>query len=645
MSQEVPKTILEQNAVETLKKYWGYNQFRPNQLEIICSVLNGKDTFALLTTGGGKSVCYQVPGLMLPGICLVISPLVALMKDQVLQLRKRKISASALFASQNKSDSESIFESAVEGRLKFLYVSPERLQSKSFQYRLSQMEIGMVAIDEAHCISQWGYDFRPPYLEIAALRTRLTPQTPFIALTATATSKVQQDIIEKLELTNPNIFKSTFEKPNLAYQIKKTQNKQNDLIAILEKNKGSHLIYVNKRKSAEELATIIKARGVSCDFYHAGLSFEKRNQIQENWLEADQSVMICTNAFGMGIDNPKVKLVLHYHFPESLEAYFQEAGRAGRDGSSSHALALISNKDIENLETKLNLFPSIQEIQAVALMLFNFYEIPYEQGEGMTFSFNFSLFCEKYNLNPIKTQKAIHILERNQIVFIEDAYLRPAKIGFKIPQNELFEFYRNKPDLEQFTKQLIRTFEGVFSMSRNVDLEYFAKKNHYNLNDVKALLIRLEELEIISYEKSNSDVKIAFLVAKTQKERFDINTEFYFNTKKQYEDKIKAVIEFIELKKGCRSIYLLNYFDEKTDKTCGICDLCQNKKDDKIKPDVALQVRNNILKNLQKNVFVPLEYILRINPNIPEVFIRKIIDRMIEIEELEKGIGEMFKKK
>lgn len=645
MSQEVPKTNLEQHAIETLKKYWGYEQFRPNQLEIVCSVLKGKDTFALLTTGGGKSICYQVPGLIFPGICLVISPLIALMKDQVLQLRKRKISASALFASQSKIDSETIFDSAVDGRLKFLYVSPERLQSKSFQYRLSQMKIGMVAIDEAHCISQWGYDFRPPYLEIAALRSILAPKTPFIALTATATAKVQEDIVEKLELTNPNIFKSTFEKPNLAYQIKQTQNKQNDLIAILEKNKGSHLIYVNRRKSAEELATIIKAKGISCDFYHAGLSFEKRNEIQEKWLEAEQSVMICTNAFGMGIDNPKVKLVLHYHFPESLEAYFQEAGRAGRDGSSSVALAFISNNDIENLKVKLNLFPSIQEIQAVALMLFNYNDIAYEQGEGMVFPFNFNLFCEKYNLNPIKTQKAIHILERNQILFIEDAYLRPAKIGFKIPQEQLFEFYRNKPDLEQFTKQIIRTFEGVFSMSRNVDLEYFARKNHYSLSDVKSMLSRLEELEIITYEKANSDAKIAFLVAKTQKEKFDINTEFYFNTKKQYEDKIKAVIEFIELKKGCRSIFLLNYFDEKTDKTCGICDLCQDKKEDKISTEIALKVRSNILENLQKNVFVPLEYILKCNPKIPEVFIRKIIDRMIEIEEIEKGIGEMFKKK
>jgi ATP-dependent DNA helicase RecQ len=507
------------------------------------------------------------------------------------------------------------------------------------------MKIGMVAIDEAHCISQWGYDFRPPYLEIAALRSILAPKTPFIALTATASAKVQEDIIEKLELTNPNIFKSTFEKPNLAYQIKQTQNKQNDLIAILEKNTGSHLIYVNRRKSAEELATIIKAKGISCDFYHAGLSFEKRNEIQEKWLEAEQSVMICTNAFGMGIDNPKVKLVLHYHFPESLEAYFQEAGRAGRDGSSSLALAFISKKDIEHLKTRLNLFPSIKEIQAVALMLFNYNDIAYEQGEGMVFPFNFNLFCEKYNLNPIKTQKAIHILERNQILFIEDAYLRPAKIGFKIPQEQLFEFYRNKPDLEQFTKQIIRTFEGVFSMSRNVDLEYFAKKNNYSLSDVKAMLSRLEELEIITYEKANSDAKIAFLVAKTQKEKFEINTDFYFNTKKQYEDKIKAVIEFIELKKGCRSIFLLNYFDEKTDKTCGICDLCQSKKEEKMNPEVALKVRSKILENLQKNVFVPLEYILKLNPNIPEVLIRKIIDRMIEIEEIEKGIGEMFKKK
>ena len=645
MSPEVPKTDLEQQAIETLKKYWGYEQFRPHQLEIIYSVLKGKDTFALLTTGGGKSICYQVPGLLIPGICLVISPLIALMKDQVLQLRKRKISASALFASQSNIDSESIFDSAVDGRLKFLYVSPERLQSKSFQYRLSQMKIGMVAIDEAHCISQWGYDFRPPYLEIAALRSLLAPKTPFIALTATATTKVQEDIIEKLDFTAPNIFKSTFEKPNLAYQIQKTQNKQNDLIAILEKNKGSHLIYVNRRKSAEELATIIKARGISCDFYHAGLSFEKRNEIQEKWLEAEQSVMICTNAFGMGIDNPKVKLVLHYHFPESLEAYFQEAGRAGRDGSSSVALAFISNNDIENLKVKLNLFPSIQEIQAIALMLFNYNDIAYEQGEGMIFRFNFSLFCEKYNLNPIKTQKAIHILERNQIIFIEDAYHRPAKIGFKLPQEALFEFYRNKPDLEQFTKQIIRTFEGVFSMSRNVDLEYFAKKNHYSLSDVKSMLTRLEELEVITYEKANSDAKIAFLVPKMQKEKFDINTGFYFNSKKQYEEKIKAVIDFIALEKGCRSIFLLNYFDEKINKICGICDLCQSKNEEKITPEIAIKIRLNILEHLQKNVFVPIEYILKINPKIPEVFVRKIIDRMIEIEEIEKGIGEMFKKK
>jgi len=630
-----------QKALDILKQYWNYDSFRPMQWEIIEAVLQRKDTLALMTTGGGKSICFQVPALMQEGLCLVISPLVALMKDQVMQLRSKKIPSACIYSSMHANDVAKIINGSIDGKVKFLYVSPERIQSKQFLNYLRQMQISMVAVDEAHCISQWGYDFRPSYLKISELRNYIDP-CPFLALTATATPLVQKDIVEKLDFSKPEIFSSSYEKPNLSYSIITCTNKIDRLIEILQKKRSSKLIYVNRRSSAEELYRILKDNEIVVDYYHAGLSFSERIQKQERWIQS-KSVMICTNAFGMGIDKSDVDTVIHFHFPLSLEGYFQEVGRAGRNGEKAHGIALVQPNDIKEIEDKKTLYPSLDDVRSTMTLLYNYYNIPFESGENESYPFSFDSFCDKYQLHRTKTQLCLDILIENEWIALEDMYFRPARACIHFESNEVFEFYKSYPYLEQFTKQLIRTFEGLFGNERPIDLDYFARKHHYAIKEVEANLKSLEDKGFLSFNPASNSSIIVFFEAKRAKEKMEIHHTLYLHRKEKYMFQVESVLDFLKLKDICRSVYLLNYFGERTKKSCERCDVCLSINQNSHK-DIYLEIRKNVLEKMDKNIFFDLDFIKKINPKTDIKLIRKVIDRMLEIGELEKGVGETFRK-
>lgn len=630
-----------QKALEILKQYWNYDSFRPMQWEIIEAVLHKKDTLALMTTGGGKSICFQVPALIQEGLCLVISPLVALMKDQVMQLRSKKIPSACIYSSMHTNDVAKIINGCIDGKVKFLYVSPERIQSQQFLNYLRQMQICMVAVDEAHCISQWGYDFRPSYLKISELRNIMDP-CPFLALTATATPLVQKDIVDKLDFSKPEIFSSSYEKPNLSYSLLTCTNKVDRLIGILQKKTSSKLIYVNRRSSAEELYRILKDNKIAVDYYHAGLSFSERMQKQERWIQS-KSVMICTNAFGMGIDKSDVDTVIHFHFPLSLEGYFQEVGRAGRNGEKAYGIALVQPNDIKEIEDKKTLYPSLDDVRNTMTLLYNYYSIPFESGANESYPFSFDTFCDKYQLQRAKTQLCLDILIENEWIALEDMYFRPARACIHYESNEVFEFYNSYPYLEQFTKQLIRTFEGLFGNERPIDLDYFARKHHYALKDVEANLKSLEDKGFLTYKPASNSPIIVFFEAKRAKEKMEINHTLYLQRKEKYMAQIESVLDFLKLKDTCRSVFLLNYFGEKTKNRCGKCDICLANISN-TPSQVYIEIRKNILERMDKHVFFDIEFIKKINPKIDIILIRKVIDRMLELGELEKGIGDSFKK-
>ncbi len=471
-------------AQEILKKYWGYEAFRTAQIPIIESVTSGHDTIGLLTTGGGKSICFQVPAMMSEGTCIVISPLIALMKDQVTQLNQRKIPSAAYYSAQSKESQTKILDYLLEGKLKFLYISPERLITKDFQTRLRQIKVNLMVIDEAHCISQWGYDFRPSYLRIPEVYDIL-PDIPKLALTATATPRVVKDIEDKLELRQTKVFVNSYFKENLSYQVKKTERKVETLAEWIHKLSGSGLVYVNRRNAAEELAKQLTTQfNIHAEYYHAGLSTDVRNEKQEKWLNNPLSVMITTNAFGMGIDNPHVNYVIHYHFPASLEAYFQECGRAGRTGQKSYAIALVSDADKIEKDEIIRDYPSIQEVQNLALLLFNHFDIPYETGLGRRFDWIVEDFNTQYKLNYWHTAKCLQILVDNELIFIQDAFYKPDEIQLLADERQISDLTEQFPEYGQLITHLIRAYEGLHFKKR-VNLYKLAKTYHYNLTELK----------------------------------------------------------------------------------------------------------------------------------------------------------------
>ncbi|TAD99124.1 MAG: RecQ family ATP-dependent DNA helicase [Bacteroidetes bacterium] len=565
-----------------LKKYWGYDRFRTLQTEIIESVLAGKDTLALLPTGGGKSVCFQVPAMALEGICLVISPLIALMKDQVEQLQKRNIPAMAIFSGMSHREIDIALDNCVFGKIKFLYISPERLKTEMLLERAKRMKISLLAIDEAHCISQWGYDFRPAYLEIANFR-QLFPNIPCLALTATATKTVKSDIQEKLLFKEKNVFQKSFARANLSYSCFKVEVKEQKLLDILKKVGGSAVVYANSRKKAQQTAEFLQKNNISADFYHAGLSSEDRNNKQNAWISNKIRVMVATNAFGMGIDKPDVRVVVHTEPPSTLEAYYQEAGRAGRDEKRAYAVLLFHQKDLNELEKNIaQSYPSVEKLKNTYQKLANYYKIAVGSHHMISYDFELADFCQNFQLNPLETHHILKQLEQQGFVQLNDAVFAPSRIILTTNQEELYKFQIANAVLDPVIKFLVRNYGGeIFKQFVIIPENQMAKKLGIPTENLLKQLNFLAEQGILEYLPQKEKPQITFTTSRFNSIDLPINIKDLEERKSQASQKIKAVINYATHEKRCRTQMLLEYFDEITDELCGVCDHCLNEKQSK----------------------------------------------------------------
>lgn len=619
---------------EILKTYWGHDAFRSLQEEIIHSILQKQDTLALLPTGGGKSVCFQVPALAVEGICIVISPLIALMKDQVEQLQKRHIPAVALYSGLTRRDIDITLDNCVFGQYKFLYISPERIQTEIFIERIKRMKVGLLAIDEAHCISQWGYDFRPPYLEIVKLR-ELLPDVPVIALTATATREVKKDIIDKLAFRRHQVFQKSFARENLSYSAFNEENKEKKLFTILQKVPGSAVIYVRSRKRTQKLAEWLIKSGISADFYHAGLNNQQRSQKQDAWINNHIRVMVATNAFGMGIDKPDVRSVIHMDLPDTLEAYYQEAGRAGRNEKKAYAVALYHQSDITGLQERVERsYPSIEFIKRTYQSLANFYQIAVGSGYLSSFDFELDTFADTYKLPPSDTYYALKRLEDEGFIQFNEAFYSPSKVYFLRDKKQLYEFQVANASFDILIKMLLRMYGGELFTSFIIISEYaLARQLQLQVVDIEKMLLALHGYRIIIYDKQKDKPQITFTTVRFNAADMPLQSRHLQIRKQQELDKVGAVINYVTHKNRCRTLLLLEYFDELSDKDCGVCDICLEKKKQIDYTDYYQQNRQKILEIITGREISLQQLIYAINPKNEKM----LLDTIREMA----GLGEV----
>ncbi len=559
---------------QILLKYWGYSQFRPLQEDIIISIANGNDTLGLLPTGGGKSITFQVPALAKEGICLVITPLIALMKDQVENLKKRGIKATAIYSGMTKHEIDLNFENCIYGNVKFLYLSPERLGTEIFKERVKKMKINLIAIDESHCISQWGYDFRPSYLKISELRD-IVHDVPFLALTATATPEVVDDIQEKLHFQKKNVLQKSFERKNLVYVVRHVEDKLKYLVKIISKVKGSGIVYVRNRKKTKEIAVYLRENKITADYYHAGLSHELRNRKQENWKNNRIQVIVSTNAFGMGIDKPDVRFVVHLDMPDSIEAYFQEAGRAGRDEKRAYAVLLYHEEDKKKIHQRIERsFPEISKIKDTYHALGNFFQIPVGGGKNNVYEFQISDFISNYKLELIKTFNSLKILQREGYIELTDELDNPSRIIFLMNREDLYKFQVSHVKLDGFIKLLLRSYTGVFHDYVIIDENELARKVNTNRDIIYQYLLSLGRYKVINYIPQKKTPLVVYTEERLDEKALYISPENYKNRKERFTNRVNAMLEYATESTICRNQYLLRYFGEKDPYQCGNCDIC-----------------------------------------------------------------------
>ncbi len=595
-----------------LKSYWGFDSFRPLQEDIIDSVLNGHDTLALMPTGGGKSLCYQVPAMAKDGMCLVISPLIALMKDQVENLRKKKITAFAIFSGMSRKEVIRTLKVVTESNCKFLYVSPERLETALFKEYLPGMNISLIAVDEAHCVSQWGYDFRPPYLRIAAIRSEL-PGIPLLALTASATPDVQVDICEKLAFTKQTIFRQSFERPNLSYSVFRISSKINKIIEIISKVPGTGIVYCKSRKKTKEISELLKLQNIAADFYHAGLSQEERARKQEDWLNNKIRVIVCTNAFGMGIDKPDVRSVIHADVPDCLENYYQEAGRAGRDGKRAYAVLLYDDNELLDLEKTIELhFPSLKDIKEVYQAIANYLQLPAGTGEGVYYDFDISDFLKKFKLKSHTVIYSLKTLEQEGWLSFNEQVFKSSTVRFTMTKDFLYRFEESNPLLEPVVKTLLRTYEGIFDYPVSISEKLLAGLLRKEPEEVRTTLTSMQQMGVIEYLPQKDTPQLLFLRNRIKVEDIFIDMVASNKRKVIFEKRVKQMIGFIREPVQCRSRIIATYFGDNNVPECGICDNCLLKKASKMSREEFETLHQRIVELVKNESLTTKDLLLKL---------------------------------
>ncbi len=607
---------------QILTRYWGFTSFKPLQEEIILSVAGGKDTLALMPTGGGKSLTFQIPALHMEGTCVVITPLIALMKDQVGRLNSLEIKAMAIHSGMSGEEIDIALDNCIYGDYKFLYISPERIATRLFQERVSRLNINLVTVDEAHCISQWGYDFRPSYLRIAAIREFIPAKVPFLALTATATPSVAEDIMEKLEFREKNILRTSFERKNISYTVKRVEDKATWLTDTLRKIGGSGIIYVRSRKRCKEIAELLVANKYSADFYHAGLPQDMRDRKQSAWTTGSTRIIVATNAFGMGIDKAEVRFVIHWEMPDSIEEYFQESGRAGRDGKKAFAILLHSSSDRKQLENSLKRkFPPVGKIKDVYEALCNYLQIPVGSGKNTVFDFSIRDFVSKYRLPVIETFNSLIFLQREGYVEFTEEINNPSRVHFVVGRDDLYRFQVANEAFDNFIKLLLRSYTGMFTEFVAINEDLLAKRSGLSRDAVYNFLVKLSSLNIIRYIPGKKTAMVIFTEERLERKALVISSSNYLDVRKKHVFRLNKMIDYVESATRCRSVLLLDYFGEESDR-CGICDVCRERNEldlSKYEFDLILDEVKKLLTGnrydaaeLVSKVSLPAEKVIRV---------------------------------
>ena len=569
---------MESSIKEILHKYWGYSEFRPAQEQIISSVMAGRDTLALMPTGGGKSLTYQVPTMARKGVCIVVTPLIALMKDQVDRLSKLGISAVAIHSGMSYSKIDIALDNCVYGDVKFLYIAPERLATETFRLRVQRMNVSLLAVDEAHCISQWGYDFRPSYLRIAEVR-KMLPEVPILALTASATDMVTKDIMKHLGFKEEHIIRSSFARPNLSYAVRHTDDKNEQLLRIVNNVTGSGIVYMQSREGCEQVATFLQENGISASYYHAGLPHAEREIRQEEWTSGKTRIVVATNAFGMGIDKADVRFVVHYTMSDSLESYYQEAGRAGRDGKRSYAVMLVASNDSSRISKHFSdEFPPLEQIKLIYEKVCDYVQVAVGDGLYASYIFNIHDFCRREHIHISRVRAALKLLQQNNYLTLTEEVDNPARIIFTTGRDDLYKIRVCQDELDNIIRVILRLYDGVFTEFRSIDEKQIAAISGYTIDKVRELLKRMWQMRIIRYIPANTTPILFFNEERLPTNDLYISPESYTHRLRLTQERFENVLRYIGNEQSCRSVMMQNYFGDTDTTVCGVCDICINKK-------------------------------------------------------------------